>query len=158
MHIRISLSTKFQVNPWIASLALRFFVPNLPKKGISGWKQKKINNTTELCIFELVSVPNFRLTHELPVLPLDFLYQICPKRVFPVEKKKKNEQHHWMVHIRISLSTKFQVNPLSASVALIYYMRAALALNGLKWLFWFLDQIYSNRIFPVKNRNSEHHH
>ena len=32
--------------------------------------------------------------------------QICPKRVFRV-KNEKIEQHHWILHIRISLATKF---------------------------------------------------
>ena len=36
LHIRISLGTKFQ-----PKLKTFIFGPNLPKQGISGWKQKK---------------------------------------------------------------------------------------------------------------------
>ena len=38
----------------------------------------------------------------------DFLDEICPKRVFSVQSRK-SEQHHWILHIRISLGTKFQL-------------------------------------------------
>ena len=35
--------------------------PNLPRKGISGQKLETVNWTIELCIFELVKVPNVSL-------------------------------------------------------------------------------------------------
>ena len=56
LHIRISLGTNFSLN-W----QFYFFGTNLPKKGVSGPKQKKVNITIEFCIFELVYVPNFSL-------------------------------------------------------------------------------------------------
>ena len=34
--------------------------------------------------------------------------QICPKRVFPAENEK-SKHHHWILHIRISLSIKFHL-------------------------------------------------
>ena len=34
--------------------------------------------------------------------------QICPKTAFPV-KNEKNEQHHWILHIRIRLGVKFHL-------------------------------------------------
>ena len=37
---------------------------------------------------------------------MDFLDQICPRRVITV-KKIKSEHYHWILHIRISLGTKF---------------------------------------------------
>ena len=37
----------------------RSFGPNLPKEGNSGRKQKTMNITIEIYIFELVKVPNF---------------------------------------------------------------------------------------------------
>ena len=51
--------------------------------------------------------------------------------------QRKNEHHHWILHIRISL--------------------------GIHISQWtndhnFSDKIYSKRVFPVKNRKSEHHH
>ena len=36
----------------------------------------------------------------------DFLDQICPKRVIPIKNRKI--EHHWILHIPISLGTKFQ--------------------------------------------------
>ena len=38
----------------------------------------------------------------------DYVDQICPKKVFPV-KNRKSEHQHWILHIRISLDTKFQL-------------------------------------------------
>ena len=38
----------------------------------------------------------------------DFMYQIFPERVFRV-KNRKSEHHHWILLIRISLGTKFQL-------------------------------------------------
>ena len=61
--------------------------------------------------------------------------QICPKRAFPVESRK-SEHHHWILYIRISLHTKFQ----------------------LKLTFLFFGSNYPKKPFPVKNRKSEHRH
>ena len=41
-----------------------------------------------------------------------FAYLCLPKRVFPVENRK-SEHHHWIVHIRISVGTKFQLKLIS---------------------------------------------
>ena len=49
LHIQISLGTKFNLN-W----QFWFFRPNLPKKGVSNLKQKKVNSAIEFCIFKLV--------------------------------------------------------------------------------------------------------
>ena len=38
----------------------------------------------------------------------EFLDQVCPKKVFPV-KNRESEYHHWILHFRINLSTKFQL-------------------------------------------------
>ena len=62
--------------------------------------------------------------------------QICIKSVFPI-KNRKNKHHHWILHIWISLGTKFQLKTDH---------------------FDFLDQICPKRVFPVKNKKSEHHH
>ena len=37
----------------------------------------------------------------------DILDQVCPKKVFLVENRKR-EHHHWILRIWIGLSTKFQ--------------------------------------------------
>ena len=56
-------------------------------------------------------ITHFCLEGDSPTLNWQFwLYgqKIAPKRVFPV-KNKKIEHHHWILHIRISLGTKFQL-------------------------------------------------
>ena len=65
-------------------------------------KTNKINCTVGFCIFELVQVPNFSLNEK----NFDFLDQISPERLFPVESGKK-EHRHGILHIQISLGTKF---------------------------------------------------
>ena len=65
----------------------------------------------------------------------DFWDQICTKRLFLV-KYRKSEHYHWILDIRISPGTKFQ----------------------LKQTINILDQIYPKRMFPVLNRKSEYHH
>ena len=37
---------------------------------------------------------------------IEYLDQICPKRLFPVYSRK-TEHHHWILEIRINLTTKF---------------------------------------------------
>ena len=39
--------------------------------------------------------------------------KIWPKGVFPVKNRKKSEHHHWILHIRISLATKFHFQQIS---------------------------------------------
>ena len=56
LNIHISLHTKFHL-----SRTTLIFSPNLPKKGISGIKQKKMSITLAFCIFKLIQVPNFSL-------------------------------------------------------------------------------------------------
>ena len=74
LHIRISLSTNFQLKLTI------FFGPNLLKKS-SYFQPKtdKIYTIIEFCIFELVFVSNFTLNN------FEFLDRICPRRIFMVK-------------------------------------------------------------------------
>ena len=86
-----------------------------------------------------------KLYIELYILEI-VLHQINPKGYIWYPKKsrnitikfksRKNEHHHWILYIRISLSTKFQ---LKLTVLL------------------FLDQICPKKVFPSQNRKSEHH-
>ena len=62
-----------------------------------------MNKTIKFCIVRLVWIPNFTLTSNV-----EFWGQICPKKIFSV-KNDKSEHHHWMLHIRISLGTKFKL-------------------------------------------------
>ena len=57
--------------------------------------------------------------------------QICSKRVFPV-KNEKSEQHYWVLHVRISVGTKFHLKLI---------------------ILTFLDQI-----FPQKSISSQKRH
>ena len=72
------------------------------KKGVSGQNRKKwtasLNSAySNYSRYQIsASTDNF-----------DFLEQICP-RVFPI-KKRKNEHYHWILHVRISAGTKFQL-------------------------------------------------
>ena len=76
--------------------------PNLPKKGISGLNQKTKKNTTmEFYIFELFLVPDFSLNRKLK--------PNFPKKGISRQKNVKSELHHWILHIHITLSNKFQL-------------------------------------------------
>ena len=103
--------------------------------------------------------------------------EIWPKRIFPAENGE-SEHYNWILHIQISLSTKFQlkltilifrpnlpkkgicgrkqkkkwISPLNCA----YFNQSYFNLNRRFWFFF--DQICPKRIFPVENRKSEHHH
>ena len=62
--------------------------------------------------------------------------QICPKRVILVQNRKIRH-HHWILHIQISLSTKFQ----HKLIILIFWTKFA-----------------SKKVFSVKMEKNEHHH
>ena len=81
---------------------LRYFGPHFPTKG-SYFQSKtdKLNTTIEFCIFKLVFVSNFTLKK------FKFLDQIYQRKIF-IFKNRKSEYHHWILHIQISLGTKFQ--------------------------------------------------
>ena len=76
-RIRISLGTKFQFKP--TSL---IFWTKFAQKEYFRSTTEKVNITSEFCMFELVLLPNVNLNY------FKFWYQICPKRVFLVEKEK----------------------------------------------------------------------
>ena len=92
---------------WVTNICLdwRFYFCwlNLPKGYFWSKRREKVNNTIEFCIFELFWVLNFSLNWQFL-----FLEQICSKRVFLVESRK-SEHQHWILHIRISLVTKFRL-------------------------------------------------
>ena len=84
--------------------------PNLPKKVISGQKRKKWTPPLNSA-FSNYSIHELKLT-----ILIFFLVQICPKRVFPV-KKRKSEYHYWILHIRISVVTTFHLKQTILNVA-----------------------------------------
>ena len=104
----------------------------------------------------------------------DVLDQICPKRVFAVENEK-SEKHHRILHIQIRPAIKFQLE----LAILTFWMKfkgisrseqkkwtpplhSAYSNNsGYQISAWtansdFMDQICSERLFPVLNRKSKH--
>ena len=83
------------------------FWTNFVQKGYFQSKTEKVNTTTELCIFELVLVSKFQF--KLIIL---FFGPSLPKKGISSQKRKKgkSEHQHWILDIRISLGTKFQLN------------------------------------------------
>ena len=100
-----------------------FFGPNLPKKG-SYFRSKTdtIDTTIEFCIFELVFVSNFTLNKKFwifgPNLPKKDIYS----------QNRKNEHHHWILHIRISPGTKLQFK-----LAILIFFGLNLPKKGFFW-------------------------
>ena len=92
-----------------------------------------MNTTIEFYIFELVQVPSFGLNWHFLFFGVNF-----PKKGIPGLSKteKKNENHQWVLHIRISLDTKFQ-----------------LKLTIL--IFW--TKFTQKKLFLAQNRKSKHH-
>ena len=66
-------------------------------------KTEKVNIIIEFRLFKLVLVPNFSLNWQFW-----FFGPNLPKKIFPVENRK-SEHHHGILHIWISLGTKFQL-------------------------------------------------
>ena len=120
----------------------RFFWPVLPTKG-SYFQSKtdEIDTAIEFCIFELVFVSNLTLNN------FEFLDQIYSINIF-LFKNRKSEHHHWIPHVQISLSTKFQLK----RTILIFYIISAQTDN-----FNLLNQICP-KVFPSENRKRGHHH
>ena len=81
------------------------FLPGLTKKGFSGLKQKKWTPHIFYIILhiQISLVRNFSSNWQFW-----FFGPNLPKKVFPV-KNRKSEHHHGILHIWISLGTKFQL-------------------------------------------------
>ena len=92
------LAAKFHFKRTILNFGIKF-----AQKRYFRLKTKKVNTTIEFCIFELFWVPDFTLNKQFwnlgPNLPR--------KGIFG--PKQKSEHHHWILHIQISLGTKFQL-------------------------------------------------
>ena len=68
VHIRISLSTKFQLIVIVLIFWTRF-----AQKGCFHYKTKKLNTTVDFCIYKLVQVPNLSLNWQLWVFGSNLL-------------------------------------------------------------------------------------
>ena len=92
---------------------------------------RKVNITIEFYIFEVVQVTNFSLNWQFW-----FFEQYLPKGEFWWETKA-SAYHHWILHIWISLGTKFQLKLPILS-------------------FW--TRFAQKGYFQSKNGKSERHH
>ena len=98
--IKTRLGTKFQLK-----LTILIFLTRIAQKGFSGLKQKKWAPHIFYIILHIhISlVQNFSSNWQFW-----FFGPNLPKKVFPVENRK-SEHHHGILHIWISLGTKFQL-------------------------------------------------
>ena len=98
-HVRISLSTNFQLK-----LTIAIFWTKFAKQG-SYFQSKtdKIDTIIKFCIFELVFVSNFTLYKQFWMFGPNF-----PKKHI-YGQNRKIEYRHWISLIQISLGTKFQL-------------------------------------------------
>ena len=84
-----------------------FFWPDLPKKGFFGLRKKMWTHIFNIILHIQISlVQNFSWNCQFW-----FFGPNLPKKVFPV-KNRKSEHHHGILHIWISLGTKFQLKML----------------------------------------------
>ena len=81
------------------------FLPGLTKKGFSGLKQKKWTPHIFYIILHIQISLQRNFSSNWKVW---FFGPNLPKKVFPVENRK-SEYHHGILHIWISLGTKFQL-------------------------------------------------
>ena len=99
-HIQISLGTKFSLK-----LKILIYWTDLPKKGFSGLKQKK---WTPHVIYTILHIQISLVWNFSSNSQFWFFGPNLPKKAFPAENRKR-EYHHWILHIWISLGTKFQL-------------------------------------------------
>ena len=82
-----------------------------------------------------------------------FGQNLCKKGI----SGKKTEHYHWILNIRISLATKFQLKLM----ILIFLTKSTQKGTEFQfkltiWIFW--TKVCQKRIFPVKSRKIGHHH
>ena len=98
LHIRISLGIKFHLK-----LTILIFWTKFAQKECSSQKRKKWTPSLNSAY---LSYASYEISTESDNFEL--LHQICLKRVFTI-KNGKSEHHHWILHIRISLSSKLHL-------------------------------------------------
>ena len=118
-------------NKFQLQLTIFTFWTKFAQKGYFRSKTEKLNITIEFCMFELVYVPNVSLKWTFW-----FFGPNCPKQSISGRKLKK-----WTSLLNSPYLNyfKYQVSPWTDN-------------------FHFLDQISPKRVFPIKNRKSEHDH
>ena len=83
-----------------------FFWLDLPKKGFSGQKQKK---WTPHIFYIILHIQISLVQNFISNWQFGFFRSNLAKKIFPVDNRK-SENHHGILHIWISLNTKFQLN------------------------------------------------
>ena len=102
-------------------------------------KTEKKTITIEFCVFKLVLVQNFSLDWQF-----DFRIKLGqPRRICPI-KNGKREHHHWILHIRISRGTKFQLKVGLSSFKKIALLASLKALNK-KWFLFHLKSFFRSQ-------------
>ena len=117
----ISLCTTFQLK-----LAMLMFWNKFADTEGFPSKAEKVNTTIEFCIFKLILVSNFSWNRQY--------WLFCPtlpQIVFPVQNRN-TEQCHWILHIGISLGTKFALKLQKLS----FWTKVAPVLAGVKLKRW----------------------
>ena len=104
-HIRITLHTKFHLKQTVL-----IFWTKCAQKGHFQSKEGQRDITTEFSIFRLVEDLSRFITKVYLDLSwtnnFDFFDHICPKRIFPIQNRKKEYQHR-VQHIWISQHVMF---------------------------------------------------
>ena len=105
---------------------------------------------------------------------IEFVDQIYPRKILKFKNRKSKHHHHWILHIQISLGTKFQLlikftqkgfsglkrkkgTPLIFHTILHIQISQARNFSS-NWQFWFFGSNLPKKVFPVENTKSEHHH
>ena len=118
-------------------ILFRFFWSKFAQNGFFWRKIRKVSITTELCIFELVQVPNFNSNWQFRF----FWPKFRLKMVFLVNNGKC-EHHHWVLHIQIRIGTKIQLKLNT----LVFWSKFTQ-----KWYFWLKKENWTS---PLKSRYS----
>ena len=116
-------------------------------KKYSGSKMEKVNIITEFRTFKLILVSNFNSNWQFW-----FFGPNLPKKVFPVENRK-SEYHHGILHIWISLGTKFQLKLIILSFwtkftqKRYFQSKTEQAVEGLQAFAFYVVNVNSTAIF-----------
>ena len=89
-----SLRVNYREINQVTSKCQMDFLDTTCKKGL------KLNIAIEFYVFKMVWVPNFRLNRQ-------FWTKLTQKRVFLIQKRKTNGNHHRILHIWSNLGSKF---------------------------------------------------
>ena len=103
LHIQINLSTKFQLKLTILNFwTINFWI--IPIKGMSNHKQNKTKKWKSPSNSTYSNKSWFQISASIN--NFDFSKQFSQTKIL-LKKNRKNQHHHWTLHIRFSLGIKF---------------------------------------------------